>query len=116
MSGRQPPPRKGTAHPQRTLSSCHLSMDFRLADRRGAFEEIEVAALVGLLDVAREDRAVTPLELSRRLLPRRLSLAQFFFGNFQVELALLDIELDEIAGLRQRERTADVRLRRDVQH
>ena len=30
------------------------SVDFRFGDRRGAFQEIEIAALVGLLHMLRE--------------------------------------------------------------
>src|SRR6266850_7750284 len=91
-------------------------MNLWLGDRRSSLEEVEVAALVGLADVAREDGAVAARELLLRLAPGALPARQLGGFHLEVQLALVDIELDQIAALHQRERTADEGLRRDVQH
>src|SRR5918992_1638957 len=102
--------------PAKNVFMVFTSVDFRLCDRGGAFKEVEIAAFVGLSYVAREDRAIAALEFALRLLPGRFSFFQLFFRDFQIQLPLLDIELDEIAIAYQRERAADEGFRRDVQH
>src|SRR5258706_2806228 len=92
------------------------SVNFRLGDRRRTLEEIEVAALVGLADMAREDGAVAARELSLGLAPRALAPGELRGVDLEIELALLDIELDQVAVLYQGKRAADERFRRDVQH
>src|SRR6185295_15742855 len=64
-----------------------------LGRRRGAFEEVEVAALVGLFHVLREDGAVAALVFACRRLPAALALAHLGVGDLQVDLALGDVEL-----------------------
>src|SRR5918999_3532079 len=102
--------------PAKNVFMVFTSVDFRLCDRGGAFKEVEIAAFVGLSYVAREDRAIAALEFALRLLPGRFSFFQLFFRDFQIQLPLLDIELDEIAIAYQREWAADEGFRRDVQH
>src|SRR5262245_40255666 len=77
----------------------------------GAFEEIEVAALVGLLYVLREDRAVATLILACRGLPGALALRQLGVGDLQVQLTRGHIQRDQVAVLHDGERAADVGLR-----
>src|SRR2546427_1168893 len=56
-------------------------VDFRLGNRRGALQEIEIAALVGLPDVLRENGAVPARVPAGRGFPGRFSLPQFFIGD-----------------------------------
>src|ERR1051325_2095825 len=80
----------------RTALSATAAMDglvyLRLGGRRGAFEEIEVAAFVGLLDMARGDGAVAGLVLARRRLPGAAALAHLGVGNLEVQHPLLHVE------------------------
>src|SRR5262245_29552787 len=92
------------------------SVDLGIGDRGGALEEIEVASLVGLLYVAREDRAVAALVFPCRRFPAALAPLHFLGRNLQVELAFLHVELDQVAVPDQCERSADERLGRDMQH
>src|SRR3954469_9506956 len=99
----------------RTALSVTAAMDsvyLGVGNRRRAFEEVEVAALVRLLDVAREDRAVAALVLRRRPLPGLLARLEFLFRDLQVQRLLVRVELDQVAGFHQRERPAHVRLGR----
>src|SRR5881394_2636084 len=91
-------------------------MNLRLGGGRRAFEEIEVAAFVGLAHVLRKDGAVSAFVFPLRPAPRRLAAGELVLRHLEVELALLDVELDQISGLYQRERAADVGLRRDMQY
>src|SRR6266850_6032838 len=91
-------------------------MNLWLGDRRSSLEEVEVAALVGLADVAREDGAIAARELLLRLAPGALPARQLGGIHLEVELALVDVELDQVTGFHQRERTADERFRRNVQN
>src|SRR5579871_288475 len=84
------------------------SMNLRLRGRCGAAEKIEVAALVGLADVLRIHRAVAALKMRRRLFPGGAAARQFFVADVQVDLARGDIDFDLVAGLNQRQRTADI--------
>src|SRR3970040_1417885 len=79
-------------------------------------ENVEVAALVRLLDVLREDRAVAARVVRRSRLPRLAPPRKLLFAHLELESPRLDVELDEISILHQRERTADKGLRRHVQH
>src|SRR5258706_14164259 len=92
------------------------SMDLGLGNRRRAFQEIEIAALIGLADVAREDGAVAARELRLGLAPRALAPGELRGVDLEIELALLDIELDQVAVLHQGKRAADERFRRDGQN
>src|SRR4051812_663774 len=67
-----------------------------LGDGGGALEEVEVAALVRLLDVAREDGAVAALVLRRRAFPGLPAGLEFGFAYFQVQNLLLRIQFDQI--------------------
>src|SRR4051812_45416789 len=53
--------------------------------RLGAFEEIEVAAFVRLLDMAREDRPIAALVLGRGALPGRLAPLHLLGRDLQVQ-------------------------------
>src|ERR687887_104144 len=85
----------------------HLDAVVGGEDRRRALEEIEVAALVRLLDVAREECAVAARELRRGRAPGALAAGELGGLHLQVELALLDVELDQITAPHERERAAD---------
>src|SRR5437016_3349410 len=91
-------------------------MDFRIGCGNGAFEEIEIAALIGLRDVLLVERAIAAREFSGRRLPRRAAAGELLFAHLELELARGDIELDQIAVLYEFERPADEGFRRDVQH
>ena len=81
------------------------------------FEEVEVAALVGLRDVLQVQRAVAAAVLRRGRLPVGPALLQLLVGDVQRRAAARGhVELDHVAVADERERAADVRLRRHVQH
>src|SRR5437763_784053 len=90
-------------------------MDLRLSGRRGAFQEIEIAALVSLGDVLLVERTVSALETRRRPLPRGATARQFSLGYFELELAGGHVEHDQIAVLYEGERPPDIRFGRHVQ-
>src|SRR5438876_410382 len=92
------------------------SMNLRLGHRRLALEKIEVAALVGLADVLGEHRAVAARVFRRRLFPGSLAAGQLAVADVQMDRALVDVDLDLVAGLHEVERAADKALRRDVQN
>src|ERR1700693_4278596 len=73
----------------------------RLADRRaeGGFEEIEIAAFVGLLDVPGKHPAIAALEAPLRLLPFGAALFQFRLADVEIDGADGDIERDLVAVL-----------------
>src|SRR5688572_5445363 len=96
-------------------SASGTSVDLRIRRRRGALEEIEVAALVRLLDVAREDRAIAALELRLRRLPGGFPLLHLVLGDLEVQSLLLGVEFNQVAGLHVRERPADEGLGGDVE-
>jgi hypothetical protein len=91
-------------------------MNFRFRDRSGAFQEIEVAAFVSLLDVLHEELAVTAGINSLFRAPSRAAPAQFLCAHAHVQLAGRDVEFDDIAFLQQRERPTDKGLGGDVQN
>src|SRR5215471_3167237 len=84
-------------------------VDGRLADgcAEGGFEKVEVAAFIGLLDVAREHPAIAAREATLRLLPFGAAFGKLGLGDIEVDGARGDIERDAVAVLHQRERTAD---------
>src|SRR6266542_6813827 len=92
------------------------SMDLRLGGWRRAFEEVEIAAFVGLSDVLLIERAETARESRRRRLPLRAPARELVGGHAQLEPPCMHIELDQIAVAHERERPADEGLRCDVQH
>src|SRR5258706_6617342 len=87
-----------------------------LGDRCGPLEEIEVAAFVGLLDMLGEDHAVAAFVFACRGLPGAFPLAHLGVGNLKIQNFPFHVELDEIAVLHERERAADERLGRHMQH
>src|ERR1700751_1653163 len=87
-----------------------LSKNRRLVDRRseGGFEKIEVAALVGLLDVVSEHPAIAALEPRFGLLPCGTAPGEFCLAHIELDGARRDVERDPVAILHQRQRTADI--------
>src|SRR5258708_2673956 len=63
------------------ICSVYLGLGYR----RGPLEEIEVAALVGLLDVPGEDHAVAAVVFPCRGLPEAFSLAHLGVGNLEIQ-------------------------------
>src|SRR5688572_14125339 len=90
-------------------------MNLGFGGRRGALQEIEVAALVGLAYVLGEHYAVAAAIARRRRRPDRLAARQFRIADMEVDAALVDIDLDLVAGLDEGEWTADEAFRRDMQ-
>src|SRR5437868_15017995 len=81
----------------------------RLLHRRAKarFEEVEVAALVGLLDVPREHPAIAALEPRLRLLPCSAAFCKLGVRNIEIDGAGGNVERDAVAVLHQRQRTSD---------
>ena len=67
-------------------------MDLRFRDRSSAFEEIEIAAFVGLLHVLGEDRAVASFVFPCRGLPSALALVHLGIRNLEIQLPLLHVD------------------------
>src|SRR5450631_41046 len=89
----------------------------RLADRRtkAGFEEVKVAAFIGLLDVAGEHPAIAALESGFGLLPFGAAFCQLRLRHIEIDAARSDVERNAVAVLHQRQRAADVGFRRDMQ-
>src|SRR5262245_29766566 len=64
----------------------------RFGNFGGAFQKIEVAAFVGLLDVGQEHLAVAARELELGRLPGRAPLRQLLLRNEHVELPGLHVD------------------------
>src|SRR3954462_13970420 len=90
-------------------------MNLRLGHGGLSLQEIEVAALIGLADVLGEHRAVAARVFRWRLFPGGLATGHLGVADVQMDRALVDVDLDLVAGLHEIERTADEALRRDVQ-
>ena len=99
------------------VTSPARSVNLRLGGGRGAFEKIEIAALVGLGDVLLVERAIATLETRRGI---------FHAARRRASSASRDLQL-ELARRRRRarsdrrrctsaKRAAGERFRRDVQH
>src|SRR3954471_23880020 len=82
----------------------------RLADRRAeiGLEEVEVAAVIGLLDVLGEHPAVAAFEAALGLLPGGAALFQLGLRHIEIDGARSDIERDAVAVPHQRQRPADI--------
>src|SRR4029079_14307571 len=93
-----------------------LSVDLRLGGRRGSFEEIEVATLIGLRDVLLIKHPVAAHEPRGRLFPRGAARGELGVAHLELDLARCDVELDQVPVAHQRQRSAGERFRRDVQH
>src|SRR3954471_2577066 len=90
----------------------------RLADRRAeiGLEEVEVAAVIGLLDMLGEHPAIAAFEAALRLLPGGASLVEFGFAHVEIDGAGGHVERDAVAVPHQGQRTADVGFRRNMQN
>src|SRR5882672_1579412 len=77
----------------------------RLAESR--LQEIEIAAFIGLLDVAREHPAIAALEAAFGLLPFGAAFCEFRLGHIEIDGARGDVEGDAVAVAHQRKRSAD---------
>ena len=84
--------------------------------RRLPSQEVEVAAFVGLGDVVGEQHRVAAGGGTFSGHPDRTPRGELVFRDEQVEPAGRDVEHDLVAGLDERQRPADERLGRDVQH
>src|SRR5258708_5016266 len=98
------------------VTAAMRSVDLGLWHGGGALEEVEVAALVGLADMLREQRAVAALVSGRRRLPFAFSAHQLGLVDPERKPAACHVELDQITVLHQCERAADEALRCNVQH
>src|SRR4051812_41658095 len=91
------------------------SMDFRFGDALSAFEEIEVAAFVGLACVLREYSVIAARVITRRRLVGLAPLGNLFVAQMHMDRALRYIHCDRIAVPSGGEWTADLRFRRHMQ-
>src|SRR6476620_9722782 len=105
----------GARQPSARGRSPATLVNLRLGHRSLALEEIEVAALVGLADVLGEHRAVAARIFWRRLLPVGLATGHLGIADVKVDAALVDVDLDLVAGRHEVERAADEALRRNMQ-
>src|SRR5579862_184972 len=80
-----------------------------------AYQEIEIRALVGLIDVVDVKLLIAAGGARGGWRPRGAAFAEFFIGNQELDLARIDVELDHISVLNQRQRPAYRRFGRDVQ-
>src|SRR6478752_2800399 len=94
----------------------------RLVDRRllhrlpePGLQEIEVAAFIGLLDVPGEHPAIATLVTRLRRLPCGATLCELGLRYIEIDGAGIDIQRDLVAVAHQRQRSAYIGLRRDVQ-
>src|SRR4051794_2777300 len=88
----------------------------RARDDGGAsLEPDEVATVVRLQEVLAEEANVAAVARVVRRRPRAPPPLELGLVHEQVDSPRLDVEADAIAVLDERERTADRRLRRDVQ-
>ena len=72
-----------------------------------ASRKSKIAALVGLPDMIGIKRPVAARIFRRRLRPGRLAAGQFGIADMQMDQALVDVDLDLVAGLHESERAAD---------
>ena len=87
-------------------------MDLRFLHRDVAGQKVEVAALLRLADMGREERAIAALVMRLRRFPRRLAARQLVIRDGEMQRARGDVELDDIAIANQRQRSTDEGLRR----
>src|SRR5512138_1730510 len=81
------------------ITRTSVLVDLGLTGRRSepCLQEVEVAALVGLLDVLGEHPAVAAPEARRRRHPFASSASQFVVGHPHVEGAVRNVHLDDVA-------------------
>src|ERR1041385_849322 len=82
---------------------------------KAGFEEVEVAALVGLPDMPGEHPAIAALEPGLRLLPCSAAFCKLGVRNIEADGAGGDVDRDKVAVLHQCQRTSDIGFRRDMQ-
>src|SRR5215472_18422049 len=94
-----------------------VSVNRRLTDRlaKAGLEEIEIAAFIGLLDVTRKHPAVAALEARGGLLPLGAAPGELRLAHIEVDAARGDVERDLVAVPHQRQRSANIGLRRNMQ-
>src|ERR1017187_9710482 len=102
--------------PVRDQHWVRKSLRIRLGVMAGPGQEFEVAALVGLGDLLAEERAVAALELPGRAPPSRAADREFPLAHLQAQFPGRNVERDRVSAADERERAADPRLGRDVQH
>src|SRR3989304_2639455 len=95
-------------------SAAPSSVDLRFRHACGALEEIEIAAFVGLPDMARENSAVSAGAAGSRPFPGLAPSGEFRFVDFQVQGSFRDVELDRVAAPHPGERAPDPRFRGDA--
>ena len=91
-------------------------MYLRLRHFRVSLEKIEVTTLIGLADMLGKHRPIAARVFRRRRRPCGLAAGQFRVANVKMDAALVDVDLDFVAGLHEVQRTADKALRRNVQN
>src|SRR4051812_42308683 len=91
-------------------------MNLGILDGRGSFEEIEVAAFVGLAHVTRIELTVAARIWVLAGLPRGAPRGGFLVADPQRQPPLRDVELDDVTVADEREGTADERFRGDMQY
>src|SRR5688572_21328571 len=79
-------------------------------------EEVEVAAEVSLLHVLGVEQAESPLEPGRGGHPCGAARGELLIAHEQLDPACGHVEPDAIPAAHEREGSADVRLRRHVEH
>src|SRR5690606_13018025 len=89
-----------------SMSVMTASIDGGLGHRAAPVEKVEVAALVGLRDMALVERGEGALVARRRRRPFGTPAGEFGLVDAHVEPAGRDIEFDEIAGPQEGQRPA----------
>src|SRR3954470_15920171 len=89
---------------------------FRFSNRRRAFEEVEVAAAIGLRDVQRIEMPEAARVLGFGPFPLGAPARQLGIVDAERETARGNIELDDVAVAHEREGAPDERFRSDVEH
>src|SRR4051812_7355377 len=91
------------------------SVDLRLRRVRAGVEELEVAAFVGLRRFHAEELRVAARVAILRWTPGLFSAGQLFVADAQVDLARLDVQLDQISVADECDRAADGAFGGDVE-
>src|SRR6185437_2457757 len=76
-------------------------MDFRVRRPRGALEKTEVAPLVGLADMVREQPPVAARIAGRRRPPGRAALFELPVAHVQAQAPAGNVEFDHVAVAHQ---------------
>src|SRR4051794_36733363 len=105
--------RKPTSSTQPPTPAATVSVNFGVSDRRGAFEEVEVATLVGLRHVTRVEMAVAAGVGHFARGPGGAAGGELLVAHAQRQATGGHVELDDVAVADEREWTAGKGLRRD---